>query len=90
MQPTSTLVIEMLRVRYAFPMLALGVLGAGLSIGLLSLIPTDAPSSAYGRLMDEPLPNVILVGAIGFGFGALVATVWSLACRIVAPQPPRA
>jgi hypothetical protein len=76
--------IEMLRSRDAFPMLALGVLGAGLSIGLLPLIPADAPSSAYGRLMDEPLPNVLLVGAIGFCVGALVATVWLLACRIMA------
>jgi len=33
---------------------------------LLPLIPPDAPSSAYGRLMDEPLPNIVLVGAIGF------------------------
>lgn len=80
--------IEVLRARLL--MLALGVLGAGLSIGLLPLIPSDAGTTAYGRLIAEPLPNLIFVGAIGFGAGAVVAAAWSLACRIMAPQRPRA
>jgi hypothetical protein len=84
------MVIEVPQARYAFSILALGALGASLSIGLLPLIPADAASTAYGRLLDEPLPNVVFVGAIGFGVGALVAAVWSLACRIMAPQVPPA
>jgi len=76
-------VIEVLRVRYAWVTLSLGFLGAGLAICLLSLIPADAASTGYNRLMDEPLPNVIFVGSIGFGAGTLVAALWSLARRFM-------
>jgi hypothetical protein len=71
-------------------MLALGAFGAVLSVGLLLLFPVDAASSPYGRLMAEPLPNVVFIAAAGFGVGALVAVVWSLACRILVPQAPPA
>lgn len=80
----------MLRAGYALLPLSLGVLGAAFSIGLLPLIPVDAASTAYGRLMDESLPNVIFVGAIGFGAGALVAALWTLACRLMTTQAPPA
>ena len=76
--------IEVLRVGYAWLTLSLGFLGAGLAICLLTLIPADAASTAYNRLMDEPLPNVVFVGAIGFAAGALVAALWSLARRFMA------
>jgi hypothetical protein len=38
-------------------------------------------------LIAEPLPNVVFVAAAGFGVGALVAVVWSLASRLLAQAP---
>ena len=67
-------------------MLALGGLGAGLSVALLLLTPADGAPTAYDRLLAEPLPNVVFVAAAGFGMGILVVAVWSLARRILAPQ----
>ncbi len=76
----------MLRAGDFLPTLSLGILGAVVSIGLLPLVPADAGSTPYGRLMAEPLPNVVFVGAIGFGAGFLIAAAWSLARRITAPR----
>jgi hypothetical protein len=67
-------------------MLALGGLGAGLSVALLLLTPADGAASAYDRLLAEPLPNVVFVAAAGFGMGVLIAAVWSLARRFLAAQ----
>jgi hypothetical protein len=65
----------------AFP---LGIIGAALTLSLLVLIPNGEASTAYGRLLAEPLPNVIFVAAAGFGLGVLVAALWSLTRRFLA------
>jgi hypothetical protein len=56
----------------------------------LILIPTGEASTPYGRLIAEPLPNVIFVAAAGFGLGVLVAAVWSLTWRVLPPRSPGA
>ena len=76
--------------RSALPLLTLGALGAGVSVAGLLLSSTDGSPSAYGRLVAEPLPNIVFVAAAGFGVGALVALAWSLAWRLLTPQAPPA
>lgn len=81
------LVTEVLHIRSALPLLAFGALGAGISVASLVLSSTDGSPSAFGRLVAEPLPNVVFVAAAGFGVGAVVAVVWSLASRLLAQAP---
>jgi hypothetical protein len=81
------LVTEVLHIRSALPLLAFGALGAGISVASLLLSSTNGSPSAVGRLIAEPLPNVDFVAAAGFGVGALVAVVWSLASRLLAQAP---
>jgi hypothetical protein len=81
------LVTEVLHIRSALPLLAFGALGAGISVASLLLSSTNGSPSAFGRLVAEPLPNVVFVAAAGFGVGALVAVVWSLASRLLAQAP---
>lgn len=80
----------MLRSRSVLLALPLGIIGAALALSLLFLIPTGEASTAYDRLLAEPLPNQIFIAAAGFGLGVLVAAVWSLTWRFVAPQVPPA
>ena len=84
------MVTVVLQLRSALLILALGLIGAGLAVGFLLLTPTDGSPTAYGRLIAEPLPNVVFVAAAGFGIGALVAVVWSFAWRLLVPQVPSA
>jgi hypothetical protein len=63
------LVTEVLHIRSALPLLAFGALGAGISVASLVLSSTDGSPSAFGRLIAEPLPNVVFVAAAGFGAG---------------------
>jgi hypothetical protein len=70
--------------------LAFGMLGALLSVFFLIVIPTDGAPAGYGQLLAEQLPTLVLVVAVGFGMGALIAIAWSLAQRLFAPSVPRA
>lgn len=81
---------EVLRSRSALLALPLGIIGAALALSLLILIPTGEAPTAYGRLLAEPLPNLVFVAAAGFALGVLVAAVWSVTRRLLAPQVPRA
>jgi hypothetical protein len=77
------LVTEVFHIRSALPLLAFGALGAGISVASLVLSSTDGSPSAFGRLIAEPLPNVVFVAAAGFGVGALVGRV---VARLAAPR----
>jgi ABC-type sugar transport system permease subunit len=70
--------------------LAFGMLGALLSVFFLIVIPTDGAPAGYGQLIAEQLPTLVFVAAAGFGMGALIAVVWSIAQRLFAPSVPRA
>ena len=67
-------------------MLAFGMIGAGLSLAFLLLLPTNEAPTAYSRLISEPLPNVILVAVVGFVIGAFVAAAWSLIWWFMSPS----
>jgi len=69
--------------------LAFGVLGALLSVFFLIVIPTDGAPAGYGQLIAEQLPTLVFVAVAGFGMGALIAIVWSIAQRLFAPSIPR-
>lgn len=84
------MVTEVLRSRSTLLALPLGIIGAALALSFLILIPTGEASTPYGRLIAEPLPNVIFVAAAGFGLGVLVAAVWSLTWRVLPPRSPGA
>jgi hypothetical protein len=71
-------------------LLATGMLGAGLALAVLLVIPTDAAPSEYGRLLSEELPVLVFVAATGFGMGVLVAFMWGMAQRLLARHAPRA
>jgi hypothetical protein len=75
----------MLQSLSTFLMLAFGMIGAGLSLALLLLLPTNEAPTAYSRLIVEPVPNIILVAAGGFVIGAFVAAAWSLIWRFISP-----
>jgi hypothetical protein len=83
-------VTEVLRSRSTLLILPLGIIGAALALSFLILIPTGEASTAYARLIAEPLPNVIFVAAAGFGLGVLVALVWSLTWWLLASHAPQA
>ena len=80
------MVTEVLRSQSALVALPLGILGAALALSVLILIPTGEAATPYARLLAEPLPNVIFLAASGFGLGVLVAAVWSLTRRFLAPS----
>lgn len=80
----------MFPLRSTLLMLVLGTLGAGLSVAVLLMIPTDAAPADYGRSIAEQLPVLVFVGGAGFGMGILVAVVWSIAQRFFATHVPRA
>jgi hypothetical protein len=71
-------------------LLATGMLGAGLALAVLLVIPTDAAASEYGRLLSEELPVLVFVAATGFGMGVLVAFMWGMTQRLLARHAPRA
>ena len=79
----------MLSIKATLLMLALGTLGAVLSVAFLLIVPSDAGAIAYGRLADQQLPVIVLVAGAGFAIGSLIAMAWSIVQRAFAPASPR-
>ena len=75
----------MLSIKSTLLMLALGTLGAVLSVGFLLIIPSDAGSIEHSGLVDQQLPVVVLVGGAGFAIGSLIAMAWAIVQRAFAP-----
>jgi hypothetical protein len=69
-------------------MLALGTLGAVLSVSFLLLTPSGSDPSAFGRLADQQLPVLVLVAGAGFAIGSLIAMAWAIVRRAFAVAPP--
>jgi hypothetical protein len=76
--------------RSALLVIALGILGAGLSVTSLLMSQTDAARNGVGFLIANQLPILIVVSAMGFGAGALVAIAWLVTQRLFGPDVPRA
>jgi hypothetical protein len=74
----------LLSIRVTLLMLALGALGAVLSVGFLLLSPSSSDPSAFGRLADQQLPVMVFVAGAGFATGSLIALTWVILRRAFA------
>lgn len=80
----------MTQFKSALLVIALGTLGAGLSVTSLLMGETDVARNGVAHLVANQLPILIVVSAMGFGVGALVAIAWLVTQRLFGPDVPRA
>jgi hypothetical protein len=79
----------MFSIRSILPVLALGLLGAVLSVSLLLIVPSGEKSMEYSQLAGQQLPVLVLVASAGFSIGGLIAITWSIVQRLLAPASAR-
>ena len=80
----------MTQFRSALFVIALGTLGAVLSVTSLLISQTDVARNGVGHLIAQQLPILIFVAGMGFGVGALIAMAWLITQRLFGPDIPRA